>query len=406
MGKFISSAKRTTTNIREFLKEAGNDGGMKYKAVAGETHVLFFPYATASIPDEAGQVKQVKQIIAISGKVHEWNDSDGRYHACACLKDVLRKADDGTVLNDGECPFCNRVSDGWDIYRHRMELEEQTCTKVGKERESHMESMKQTFLKERKASEARDYLYVLVAQFAVQPSGQLGQIMPVIDENGMPKYELKIMKVSARRAETIETSIANATGESMAGSEIAITYPKTDDLRQVVLQSTISPLAEKARIITKYQGLEESINAAAALVDMDAIENSFREWEGMTTAAAVKVTDELFRRWDEYKTQLAMNPGAQYMEYGLPAAGPALAGTGVGIGAGAPTAAPAGVPAGVPTGFSGEAPAFAVPGGMGLPDANAVFGDVAQPGAVPQPGVAPQATGVQGVPGGDPGVQI
>ena len=399
--KFISTAKRSAADIRQFLKEAASDGTMKYKAQAGQTHVLYFPFEMATVKnEETGAEEQVKRLIAISGDVHEWNDSDGKYHACICLKDIVREDENGNKLNDGTCPFCNRVSDGWSIYRHRVGLEEARCDKVGQERDKFLEGVRQTILKERKASEARPYVYILVAQIQTAPGMALGQTQPVLDENGLPKFELKFMKLSAKRAESIETSIANSNGESMADSEIAITYPNIDDQRQIVQQSTIAPMNGQVRFTTRYPDLKQRILNEAKAVDLDAIEGSFREWEGMTTDAATKTMDDLFRKWDEYQVQLKLNPSAQYMEYGLPPAGPALSGQGVGI-----PAAGVGVGVGVGVGAGVAQPQFTVPGqaptaqpteqpvatlGQTIPDANAVFG---------QGGTNP-------VPEGDAGVTI
>lgn len=411
MGSFITSAGKKAGDIRNFLKEAAGGNSIKYKAVAGAVHQLYFPFTMQQVEVDGQMVNQA-QLVAISGNIHEWTDGDGHYKATICTKDVVRKSESGELLNDGSCPFCDRIQDGWDIYRYRMDLEEKTCAKVGKERETHLEAQKQAFLKERKAGEARPYIYILVAMYKTQ-TGAGGMMAPVLGKDGLPEFDLKVMKMSAKRVDDIQTQLINSGMDGLPGHEIVIDYPDLSDQRQVVGQSRVSPVMDTGTMVQRYPGLRDAINAAVAKFDMEQLDKSFQEWTGMTTAEAKRTMDELFANWDEYQAELKTNPAARYLEYGSAAVGPAL---------GTPAAqfqAPAasgGIPAGVPQ--------FQVPGapvaggqpvaGMPLPDANAMFGTPTvpeAPAAAPvagQPGapVGFPGAGVPPIPGGDAGVQI
>lgn len=433
MGAFVSQAAKKAGDIRAFLKEAAGGTNIKYKAQPNVQHSLYFPFRIEQELDEASNTMvDVARLFAISGSIHEWNDNDGHYHATICMKDFIRASeeDPNILLNDGCCPFCDRVQDGWGVYRYRMDVEEKTCTKTGKERESHMEAQKQNFLKERKASEARAYAYILVVQFRTT-RGAGGSFQPILGKDGLPEFDLKVMKLSAKRAGDIDTQIVNSGMPGMAGSEIIIDYPDTEDSRQLVIQSRISPVFPDHAMVKRYPGLAERIQAEVEKFDFDGIDKSFQEWTGMTTSEAKKITEELFSNWDKYQHELKVDPEhARYMEYGLAASGPALGTPAAGI-----PAAGMGIPAGIPAGVPGVGiPGMGQPGGIpaGIPQAQPQQGapqGVPQgmpqaapqgvPQGMPQPGAPVGAAGIpgmpipdpnqmfaQGIPGGDSGVKI
>ena len=135
---FLESASKKATDVREFLKESANSNSLKYKAEKGQKHFIYIPYVIVQSLDEEGQAVNTKSLIAISGKSHDWNTSDGKYKTTICLKDVVREGENGVMLNDGSCPFCDRKDDGWDIHNYRMAQEEK-CGKVGEELKVHLE---------------------------------------------------------------------------------------------------------------------------------------------------------------------------------------------------------------------------------------------------------------------------
>lgn len=368
MATFLASAGKKTTDIRGFLREAAGNNSIKYRPEKGVKHYLHIPCVQVPVQDENGNTVMQNQIVAITGSVHEWQSSDGKYKATICLKDVIRKSEDGTTfINDGSCPFCDKVGDAWDIYRYRHDTEEKTCGKVGEDLEKHLGNLKKTFADERKAKEARPYIYLLVVKYRTDAKGQ-----PVIGQNGLPEYDLKVMKLSDSRVEKLQQQIENS-GDVLPGCEIIFEYPNEDDARLIVSQSTTAPVFPNARFINKYTGLLAAIQSDVNKFSWEGIEKSFQEWQGMTSAEAEKTVTGLFEKWDEYKKELTVNPNAKYLEY---LTSPTTKNPALGAGQSTmPSMAP-GIPGAAPV-VPGAAPV--VPGatsisGNSIPDANSMFG--------------------------------
>lgn len=357
---FLSSASKKVTDVRGFLRDAAGGNSIKYVAEKGCKHLIYIPYVSAVETDESGNDKAVKQLIAISGNVHEWQSPDGKYKATVCMKDIVRKAEDGTtLLNDGTCPFCDRVSDGWDIYRYRKELEEANCKLTGEDRKKHLEKSNATFADERKAKDARSYMYILIVKYRQDAAGNI-----VMGTDGLPEYDLKVMKLSNSRVEKIQQQISNS-GSELPGSELMFEYPNTDDRRLQVSQSTTAPVFPNNMMTVKFPALLDKIAQDVSKFDWDGIEKSFPEWNGMTSAEAKKVTDTMFEQWDKFKVDLQVNPGARYMEYitSTPVTTPQIGGT-------VPSAGIPGVPSAVLPGAPAGVAAPAVPE---IPDTNNLF---------------------------------
>ena len=365
MSSFLKTASKQVSNVKAFLREAAGGNSIKYGAEKGAKHLIYFPYTEALVVDEAtGAQKAEKNLCAISGEVHEWTTAEGKFKATICLKGVVRKADDGvTVLNDGSCPFCDRTADSWEIYKYRKALEEETCKLSGEQRKNHLDATFSTFNNERKTKEVRNYLYILVVKYRVNEMDA-----PIIGADGLPEYELKVMKLSASRVEKIQQQLANS-GADLCGSELIFQYPNVDDRRLLVSQSTTAPVFPNNQMIVKYPNLLNKINEDISKFEWDGIEKSFPEWSGMTSIEAKTMVDSMFEQWDAYKKQSLENPSAKYLEYvvSTPTTTPSLGGD-------APV---------VPTTAMPQIPTIpgAVPGAVPMPGV--------APGAVPMPGVAP-----------------
>ena len=376
---FLSTASKKVTDVRGFLRDAAGGNSIKYAAEKGAKHLIYIPYEQATVTDDNGNSVVTKNLIAISGNVHEWQSPDGKYKATICMKDVIRQSEDGsTMLNDGTCPFCDRVSDGWDIYRYRKELEEANCKLTGEDRKRHLEKTVGAYADERKAKDARTYMYVLIVKYRQSADGSI-----VLGSDGLPEYDLKVMKLSQSRVDKIQQQIANA-GAELPGSELMFEYPNTDDRRLQISQSTTAPVFPNNMMVVKYPALVNKINEDVQKFQWEGIEKSFSEWNGMTSIEAKKVTDAMFEQWDKYKADLQLNPGARYMEYitSTPVTTPQIGGAAV-PGAALPGAAIPSVP-GAP-GVPGAAPGVAMPGmampGVGVPGAPVMPGVPTMPGA-------------------------
>ena len=327
MASFLKSASKQVSDVRTFLRDSAGGNSIKYAAEKGAKHVIYIPFTSQTQLDEATGANVVaKQICAIQGAVHEWSTQDGKFKASICLKDVIRKAEDGSVLNDGSCPFCDRVTDAWDIYRYRKDMEEATCKLTGEQRKNHLDKTFSAYADERKAKDARVYMYILVVKYRLNEAGK-----EVLGADGLPEYELKVMKLSASRVEKIQQQIANS-GSELPGSELIFEYPNVDDRRLLVSQSTTAPVFPNNMMTAKYPALINKINEDIAKFEWDGIEKSFPEWSGMSSAEAKSVTDNMFEQWDAYKKEVATNPTAKYLEYVMetPTAKPSLGGEGIG----------------------------------------------------------------------------
>lgn len=371
---FLASASKRVTDVRGFLRDAAGGSSIKYVAGKGEKHLIYIPYNNVTVTDENGEETVQKEVIALSGDVHEWRSPEGRFRATVCIKDVVRQNEDQTIMiNDGSCPFCDRVSDAWDIYRYRKELEEANCKLVGEDRKKHLEKITSTLADERKAKDVRSYMYMLIVKYRTDSAGNV-----VIGQDKLPEYDLKVMKLSSSRIQKIQQQIANA-GSDLPGSELIFEYPNSDDRRLVVSQSTTAPVFPQNMLITKFQGLLQKIENDVAKFEWDGIEKSFQEWNGMSTAEAKKIMDDMFEKWDNYKQQVLVNPNVKYMEYitDTPVTNPSI---GDAPKIEVPTAAIPSSTGGQGVG-SGEVPKVpSAPEMPPVPDANAVFGgDVAAP---------------------------
>ena len=329
MSSFLKTASKQVRDARTFLREAAGANTIKYSAEKGAKHLIYIPFTSQQVTDDStGQEAVAKVINAISGSVHEWKTPDGKFKATVCAKDKIRKSEDGTVLNDGSCPFCDRVSDGWDIYNYRKELEESQCQLTGEQRKNHLDKTFSTYRDERKSKEPRDYMYILVIKFRTNDNGT-----EILGSDGLPEYDLKVMKLSASRVEKIQQQIINS-GSELPGSELIFEYPNVDDIRLVVGQSTTTPVFPTNMLTHKYPALINNINNDVAKFEWDGLEKAFPEWAGMTTSEAQKVVDSMFEQWDIYKKDLLTNPQAKYLEYVVrtPSTTPSLNGETSGMG--------------------------------------------------------------------------
>lgn len=310
---FVKRASKQVSDIRTFLRDAAGGNSIKYAAEKAAKHFIFVPYNTEKvIDDQTGQESFAKSIIAIEGKIHEWTTGDGKFKATVCTKGIVGNAEDGTVVNDGSCTICDRIADAWNIYNYRKEKEELSCTLTGDQRKNHLEKTNGTFRDERKAKEVRTYMYILVVKFRMTE-----QNVPVMGSDGLPEYELKVMKLSASRVEKITQQVTNS-GAELEGAELIFEYPNVEDRRLLVSQSTTTPVFTAKMLTTVYPALKDKINTDVAKFEWDGIEKAFPEWEGMSTAEMKSIMDNSFEQWDKYQKELLVNPQAKYLEYVLP----------------------------------------------------------------------------------------
>lgn len=322
---FLETAKRVT-DVRSFLQASANASSIKYTSEKGANHRIYIPFQTVEMVDEeTGNKVPVRQPIAIFENVHDWKTNDGKYKTTICLKDKVRE-ENGVKLNDGTCPICDRISDAWDIYNYRKDLEEERCQLTGEARKNYMEKTLTSFRDERKAKDPRSYMYLLIVKFRTDANGNA-----IMGANSLPEYELKVMKLSDSRVSKIQQQLINS-GCDFVGCEITFGYSAVDDKRLQVSQSTTTPVFPANQFVTKYPALINAINEDVQKFKWDGIEKAFPEWAGMSTEVAKKYMDDSFQYWDEYQRAMLTNPSAKYLEYATsspqanPDLSPAMAG--------------------------------------------------------------------------------
>lgn len=325
MSSFLKVASKQVADVRSFLRESAGGNSIKYSAEKGARHVIYVPFTNVqAVDEETGENVLRKQICAISGCMHEWKTADGKFKSASCLKDIVRVSDEdpNIKLNDGTCPFCDRVAAAWDIYRYRKEKEEETCKLSGEQRKKHLETTSSTFNDERKQKDPRNYMYILVVKFRLDDKGN-----PTLDKDNLPEYDIKVMKLSASRVDKIQQQIINS-GTLFEGSEIIFEYPNVDDRRLLVSQSTTTPVFPTNMLTVKYPGVLDRINDDVAKFEWEGLEKAFPEWNSMTVDEALKITNAQFEQWDKYTKELLVNPNAKYLEYVIeaPTTNPSLNG--------------------------------------------------------------------------------
>ena len=329
---FLMSAGKMTTDIRQFLRDASASGGIKYKAEAGKRHQLYIPFKEIPTQVEGGGTLVAKSIVALQMPIHEFNDKDGKYKAHACIKGFVRKSDDGqTTFNDGSCPICDRLGDAWDVYHWRYQKTVEQSGLTGQALIDYMDGkgnetgMNYKLLDARKAKESKLILFLLVVKFRLNADGT-----PILESDGNPGFDLKVMRLGGKRTEKIFNSITNS-GSEVAGTEIVFDYPNIDDAAQVVGQSTYSVVFPDYMLTRRYPKVLEKINQAVADFDWDGIEKTFPELNCETVDYLKNVMDTSFGAWDKYQAELKVNPNAKYLEYDVANhTQPSLAGAGIG----------------------------------------------------------------------------
>lgn len=354
---FFNAAQKPIVSVTDFIK-SNTSNGVKYSAVANEMHKLYFPYQ---------EINGVKTIIAVAANVHDIHVSPEKYESCVCLSGVVRKDENtGVILNDGTCPFCERLGDAYSIKSYREELALVGVQKTGKELEDYKNSLSRQYASEMKISKAKPKAYVLVAKFTMDANGN-----PTLN-NGVPVYELKVMALSTNRLNDF-SELFKAAGMDMAGHDLSIKYPNTKDARLLVTQAITMPCFGPTSIVTSYPAVIEKIQAEVKEFNWAVLETSFPEWKGMTNEQATVKCATMFNAWDIYVEEKKHNPNAKYLEYSNQTQTPALETS-------APVATPAPAPAPAPAVAPAPAPAMPNPAvGNGFPpmgDMSAIFGNM------------------------------
>lgn len=303
-------------SLATFLKEASSAGsGIKYSAEKAKTHRLYIPRMAWTETDENGQTVTTYYPFAEMHNIHEWKSGD-KFYAAECVTDKY-----------GNCPYCDRVQDAWDVYNERLSAAEQELRAQGldeatiqyklngetdkdKRRQPNAyKGLKSVFGDELKMKAAKPYLYLLVAQYETDPTGQT----PVLDK-GLPKFALKVIKLPSGQVEKFQAAVANS-GGVLEGNEITIAYKDLEGRAELVGQRTVAAVFPNYSFIAAYPGLQEKIEEEASKFDMESISKSFDELKALEPAACKSLADSGFAKWDTFKSQKAIGAAVVYNEY-------------------------------------------------------------------------------------------
>ena len=305
MNAFLQLGNRVGS-IKQFVEASDNGNGLRYRGDVGVSHLVYFPYKKVKNDDD-GTV--TKELIALQAGVHDWTTTDGKYHATICTNGKVLKDKDGTVLFDGTCPFCNRVSDAWEIYKYRMKYEEETCGLTGDALAIHLrgtedkkkQGISTEFNRERKVKEAKSFMYVLVALIETD-----NNLNPVIGQDGVPAYSLKVMRLSEGQVEKLTQALKATGDESLCGMEFVFAYPAIDSgdrntqLMQAMQQRTVNVRGEKAMVSVKFPEFANHVNEDARTFEWDGLERAFPEFTEISASSLKKTVEDMFTEWDKY----------------------------------------------------------------------------------------------------------
>lgn len=315
-------------SIKKFIESNANVDGIKYRAEVGAKHMIYFPYKNIldenGVPEKDENGNEIRELEAISAAVHSWNTPDGKFHSTICTKGNIVTDDAGNVLFDGSCPFCERLGDAWEIYNYRKDLAVKTCGKTGKELEEYLKKL--GLANENKVKKAENFMYVLVAQIDIDEKTN-----PVVGQDGVPSYKLKVMRLSESQLSKIQTAADDSgEGSDIAGRECLISYPANDstDNNKALMQSskdrTVTFRGSHMAVTGKYPELLKRINDDVAKWSWEGLEKSFKEFEETSAESRKNTVDAMFEDWDAYKKEIdSGNKDAKYLEYNSVQAGSA-----------------------------------------------------------------------------------
>ena len=301
-------------SIKQFIESTEASTGLKYRGGVDVNHLVYFPYTDVQLEDGSTE----RELVAIQVGVHDWVTPDGKYHNTVCTNGVPVTDENGNVIYDGTCPFCDRVSDAWDIYRYRYDLEERTCGLSGNALVKHMDDIKSSIARENKVKAAVNYMYVLVAQIDIDDKNNF-----VIGQDGVPSYRLKIMRLSESQVDKLQLAIKGAGEADLCGCELLFSYGNggggnDNNVAQMLAMKdrVITVRGEKVMATVKYPELVNRINTDVAKFDWDGIEKTFKEFQQTPAETRLALVNNMFSEWDKYKEKInAGDMSATYLEY-------------------------------------------------------------------------------------------
>jgi hypothetical protein len=304
--KLAGTVRKTA---RDVLLES-NNATLKYKAVQKATHVVFFP----------GYLSDGELVDSYSVNLHRWG-TGRRTEQCICL--------DGITTADGEytgtCPICERIDDSWEIYNLLKARAEVECTLVGEARDKALKTASSELIKSRTAQNAEPRTYLPIVRFLTNEDPKTGRVTPQLGADGLPEFEIKIASYTkfsiekfTKKLEEAELYDDDGNLVPLHGQEFRISYPDNSQAMVLVGQMSVTRLDDSKQYITKYPGVLDKINAEIAEFDFEAaLDRTFPELKDVKPQTLTTKMNQAFLNFDTYKEELAVNPNAEYRQYGL-----------------------------------------------------------------------------------------
>lgn len=305
---FVSAIGRPVATVSQFLKEAA-DNGIRYGAEKNTRHQLYIPFILVGDSMETA----VKQLQGLSASTHSIIPEPGKGDSAVCVAGKTALGENGELLLDGNCPYCQRVSSAWALRNSYLEFEKEKLPAGLNpvESEKQLKDLKSKTSSDRIVKEAVSYIYLVIVKFKTQEVN--GKLAPVIGEDKLPEYEIKVARWSANRIGKIKETL-DSSGIEMEGAEIVIKYADEDDKRLQVSQSTISPVFGNNMFTAAYPGLVAKIDAEVSKWSWAGIENSFKELNVYPNATSEAKLNKMFHKWDAYVAEFG-DDGKGYAKY-------------------------------------------------------------------------------------------
>jgi len=326
----LSLTSKKVTDVATFIKENASANKLRYATEAGTTHRIYFP---TRVDDEGNAVAHIMAV-----PLHAWG-SGSNFDSCICTKGIKVE---GTGF-DGTCPVCDRLNDASDIVKYVKAEKEAACTLVGEARKKFIEELDTQMWRDRKVSPMKQKYYVALVLLKTDKDGKA-----LIDGDGA-KFSIHIAAwTESTLQKFLDALKLQDDEENIGGREFKVMYGDYADAMTRVGQAKVAVVDEKKSLVREGTPLYNEIIAAITDFDFERSVELCRPEVKDQTPAEIRVSmNGLFREWDTYKAELAVNPNAKYLEYSS-AGTPGAAGTPE-----APSAPAGALPAGAQAGTTG-----------------------------------------------------
>lgn len=295
--------KRSIGDVQEFINEVNQEPrSLRYKSEPNATHRIYVPTKKTVVNIDGKDVVK-DEIVAISVPIHRVTTVDGQYRGTYCTKGIV--GEDGKMMS---CPYCDAVNKAWEEVRYRIKYEDEHCTITDPNaRQKYLEDAHKKIYGSLKFNEPMQQVYLLIVQYKIEKNKAV-----LSEETGLPIFELKVMRLSTNRFESLNTNAVNAANESLGNAEFIIKYDGTEEAKH--RKSVDTCVDPRRRWVETTPELLKAINAEVEKFDMNHLASVFSELADVSEEEKRAIVDEQFANWDKFQLELKTNPNAVYLE--------------------------------------------------------------------------------------------